>query len=193
MMPNVTPSTAPIMKPRMVSSNVVAICSHSGPCAVPCVTQVTSCAQIPEGCPQKNGSMTPTLVRSCHPPMITTRISTRRLLTMIRRRRRAAMTDGTTAFSRTPLIVSGSLLITFIANQYLLAQVFPDALVQFDKTGIETDVLHFARATQVDGINTLDGGRPGSEDADAISERNGLLQIMRDKDDRSLERRPERE
>src|SRR6266699_1655257 len=45
--PKMTPSATPIRKPRTVSSNVTAICSHKGPCAVPCVTHVTICAQIP--------------------------------------------------------------------------------------------------------------------------------------------------
>ena len=49
--PNTIPSATPMRKPRNASSRVVAIWSQSGPCAVPLVIQVQSCAATPEGRP----------------------------------------------------------------------------------------------------------------------------------------------
>jgi len=51
------PSTTPMTKPRTVSSSVTKTCSHSGPWAVPWLTQMPSWFQIPDGWPKKNLSM----------------------------------------------------------------------------------------------------------------------------------------
>src|SRR6266446_2505788 len=173
--PKMIPSTTPITKPRMASSIVTAICSQSGPCAVPCVTHVTSCAQMPEGCPQKNGSITGSLAPgsfqrtpSSQPPMITTINSTRRTLTRMRLRRRAAEYDFTSLLSRAAMVCSlTSLLCTLIANKYLLSQIFPDVLVQLDETWLEADFLHLAWARQVNAIDPLDRPRSSREHAHA--------------------------
>src|SRR5947209_11575026 len=162
-MPKTTPSTAPIRKPRMASSIWTAICSHKGPCAVPCVTHVTNCAQIPEGRPQKKESTMPTRAASSQPPMITTSSRTRSVLTTMLRRRRATMADGTPWLSGVVMVSLDSLLIALIANQYLLSKIFPDFVIQLDKTGLEADFRHVARTRQIDGIDPLDGCRPGSE------------------------------
>src|SRR5258706_7901572 len=197
-MPKTTPSTAPITKPRMASSIVTAICCHSGPCAVPCVTQVTSCAQMPEGCPQKNGSITGSLAPgsfqctpSSQPPMITTINSTRRTLTRMRLRRRAAEYDFTSLLSRAVMVCSlTSLLCTLIANKYLLSQIFPDVLVQLDETWLEADFLPLAWARQVDAVDALDGAWPSREDAHAVGQGDSLFQVMGDADHRRLAGRP---
>src|SRR3989442_418956 len=191
--PKTTPSTTPITKPRTVSSNVAAICSHNGPCAVPCVTQVTSCAQMPEGRPQKKGSTMPTRVVSSQPPMITTSSRMRSVLTTMRRRRRAAVADGTPVLSGVVMVSLDSLLIALIANQYLVAKIFPDFVIQLDETRLEADFLHFARTRQVDSIDPLDSGRPGREDAHLISQGDGLLQVVGDEDHGGREGGPQLE
>src|SRR5712692_116355 len=180
--PKTTPSTTPITKPRTVSSNVVTTCSHKGPCAVPCVTQVTSCVQIPEGWPQKKGSTMPTRVVSSQLPMITTSSRMRSVLITMRRRRRAAVADDTPVLSAVVMGALDSLLIALIANQYLVAKIFPDFVIQLDETRLEADFLHFARTRQVDSVDALDGARPGGEDAHAVGQGDGLLQVVGDED-----------
>src|SRR6266436_1487190 len=200
--PKMIPSTTPITKPRRASSNVTAICSQSGPCAVPCVTQVTSCCQMPEGCPQKNGSIrvvglgfvwasVTQRVPSSQPPMMTTINATRRTFTRMLRRRRAAEYDCTSLLSGAVVVRSlTSLLSTFIANHYLLAQIFPDALIQLDATWLEADLLLLAWTRQIDGIDTLDSTWPSREHAHAVGQGDGLLQVVGDEDHRGLEGSP---
>src|SRR5436309_1305344 len=170
-----TPSTTPMRKPSTVSSKVTAICCHKGPWAVPCVTQVTSWAQMPEGRPQKKGSMRPTWVHSSQPPMSTTSSSRRRLLTRRRRRRRAAVLAATPWLSGVVMASLDSLLIAFIANHHLVAQIFPDLMIQLHKTRLKADFLHLARPGQINCIDALDSGRPSRENADPIGQGDGLL------------------
>src|SRR5260221_5986589 len=185
------PSTAPITKPRMASSKVTATCSHRGPCAVPCVTHVTSCCQIPEGRPQVKGSMMPTRVVSSQPPMITTSSRTRSVLTTMRRRRRAAVADGTPWLSGVVTVSLDSLFIALIANHHLVAKIFPDVVIQLDETRLEADFRHFARTRQVDSIDALDGARPRREDAHPVGQGDGLLQVVGDEDDGGREGGPQ--
>src|SRR5216684_5480525 len=203
--PKMMPSTTPITKPRMASSNVTAICSQNGPCAVPCVTHVTSCCQMPEGCPQKNESISVVglglvwasvtqRVPSSQPPMMTTINATRRTLTRMLRRRRAAEYDFTSLLSGAVVVCSlTSLLSALIANHHLLAKIFPDLLVQLHEPRIEADFLHLARTRQIDGIDALDSTWPGGEDAHPVGQGDGLLQIVGDEDHRSLEGAPQLE
>src|SRR5712691_413343 len=177
-------------KPSTVSSRVVAICCHKGPWAVPWVAQVTSCAQMPEGCPQKNLSMIPTRVASSQPPMMTTSSPTRRLLTRMRRRRRATAGDGPAGLSGMVMGALDALLIALIAQNHLVAEIFPDLMIELDEARLEADFLHFARPRQVDVIDALDGARPGGEHAHAISQGDGFLQVVGDEDHRGLKRRP---
>src|SRR5579875_285378 len=176
-----TPRNTPRAKPIRVSSNVTAICSHNGPCAVPCVAHVTSCAQIPEGWPQKNGSIMPTRVPNSQPPIITTRNRTRRALIRMRRRRAADEYDFCSG-GRTILAVS--LLIALIADNYLVAKIFPDFMIELNKAWIEADFRRVARARQVDGVDTFHGCRACREHTDLVGQRDCLLQVVSDKDNR---------
>src|SRR5579884_3545443 len=188
------PSTTPMPKPRSVSSNVTTICSQSGPCAVPCVTHITSWFRMPEGCPQKNGSMKPTRVPSSQPPMITTMNSTRRTLTRMVRRRRAAAYDFTSLLSGASVVCSlTSLLSTFIANHHLVAQVFPNIVIQVNKMWIKADFRHIARSRQINGVYALDCGRACCQDNDAISQGYRLFQIMGNEDNGGRRGGPELE
>src|SRR5438105_6875344 len=171
-------------KPRTVSSRVVAICCHKGPWAVPCVAQVTSWAQMPLGCPQKNLSMMPTRVASSQPPMMKTSSATRRLLTRMRLLRRATASDGPAGLSGLVRGALDALLIALIANEYLLAQIFPDLMIQLDEARLETDFLHFARPRQVDVIDALDGARSGGGRGHAVGQGGGLLRVVGDDDHR---------
>src|SRR5260370_5728717 len=198
------PSTTPITKPRTASSNVTAICSHNGPCAVPCVTHVTSCGQIPEGCPQKNGSISvfgglawasiTQRVPSSQPPMMTTINATRRTLTRMLRRRRAAEYDFTSLLSGAVVVRPlTSLLSALIANHHLLAKIFPDLLVQLHEPRIEADLLHLAWTRQIDGIDALDSTLPRCQDAHTVSQGDGLLQVMGHEDHGGQRRGPQLE
>src|SRR5260221_2560979 len=192
--PKMMPSTTPITKPRMASSNVTAICSQSGPCAVPCVTHVTSCAKMPEGCPQKNESISVVglglvwasvtqRVPSSQPPMMTTINATRRTLTRMLRRRRAAEYDFTSLRSGAVVVCSlTSLLSALIANHHLLAKIFPDLLVQLHEPRIEADLLHLARTRQVNRIDALEDAWPRRQNTYPVGQGDGLLQVVGDED-----------
>src|SRR5439155_601680 len=180
-------------KPRTVSSRVVAICCHKGPCAVPWVAQVTSWAQMPLGCPQKNLSMMPTRVASSQPPMMTTSSPTRRLLTTMRRLRRATAGEGPAGLSGLVRGALDALLIALIANAYLLAQIFPDLMIELDEARLEADFLHCARPRQIDAIDALDGARSSGEHADAVGQGDGLFQVVGDEDHTGPKRRPQAE
>src|SRR6516164_9856116 len=112
--------------------------------------------------------MMPTLVKNCQPPRNTTRIRTRRLLTRIRLRRSAALAAGTPEVSGVLRISRDSLLSTFIANHHLVSKIFPDIMIQLDKTWLEADLLHFPRAWQIDGIETFDRPRPRSNNTHTV-------------------------
>src|SRR5579885_10498 len=184
--PKMTPRTTPITKPMMVSSKVTATCSHNGPCAVPCVTHVTICVQIPLGCPQKKGSITPVRAPISQPPRMTTINNTRRTLTRTLRRRRVTEYDLSSLLSGAVVACSRtSLLSTFIANHHLIAQVFPDIVIQLDEARLKTDFRNITWARQVYRVDTLDGGRTSREDAHPVGQSNCLFQIVCDKDNGS--------
>src|SRR5260370_923379 len=160
----------------MASSSVTAICSHKEPWAVPCVTHVTSWFQIPEGCPQKNGSITgflgpPTMVSSCQPPMITTNISTRRILTWMFRRRLACLNALTSLLSGAVVVCSSTLLFsTFIANHQLIAHVFPDLVVHPAQTDTRDpdarafkNLGHWLHAIERPGRDVVQHALPGED------------------------------
>src|SRR5690349_12326633 len=119
--------------------------------------------------------------------MTTINISTRRILTWMFRRRLACLYALTSLLSGAVVVCSlTSLLSTFIANHHLIAQVFPDLLVQFDETWLEADLRCMTRARQIDSINPLDGTRSCRNDAYPVSQRNRLLQIMGHEDNRGF-------
>src|ERR1700730_3091210 len=119
--------------------------------------------------------------------MTTTNISTRRILTWMRRRRLAVLNALTSLLSGAVAVCSlTSLFSTFIANHHLIAQVFPDLMVQSAETWLEADFRHMARAWQIDGIDTLDGTRPCRDDAHPVCQGDGLLQVVGHEDDGGL-------
>src|SRR5690242_21197577 len=112
--------------------------------------------------------MMPTLVKNCQPPMNTTRIRTRRLLIRIRLRRRAALAAGTPVVSGALRMSLDSLLSTLIADHYLISKIFPDIMIQLDEAWLEADLLHFAWAWQIDGVDTLDRSRTSRDYAHPV-------------------------
>src|SRR6266480_3139914 len=62
----------------------------------------------------------------------------------------------------------GSVLLTLITDQYLVAQLTPDRLVELGKSRLETDLRDVAWPRQVDLVRALHGSRSGGEDDDAI-------------------------
>src|SRR5947209_404601 len=112
-----------------------------------------------------------------HPPMITTSSRTRSVLTTSRRRLALVVLlvvspelSGVTTSS------SISLLCAFIANDYLVAKVFPDFMVQLDEARLKADFRHIARTRQVDGVDPLDRRWSCREYTYTVGQRNSLLQ-----------------
>src|SRR5436309_3206986 len=194
-MPQTTPSTTPMAKPRTVSSMVTAICSQRGPVEVPSVIQVQIWAAIPLGCPQKKGSMTLVRAPSSQPPTRTRASSTRRTWTWrLRRRRRmsAASTADSTARTASAGRSAGKLR-ALIADQHLLPEVVPDLLVDPHEAGVETDLGDVAGTGQVDRVGPLDGSGTGGQHDHLVGQRDRLLEVVGDEDDRGAGFRPEGE
>src|SRR5437660_716777 len=130
-------------------------CALLGPQAAPSGPQVTHWAKMPLGRPQEHLSLTPARVPSPQPPMLTTSSPTRRLLTRMRLLRRATAGEGPTGLSGGVMVALDALLIALIANEDLLAQIFPDLMIELDKARLEADFLHFAWPRQIDAIDAL--------------------------------------
>src|SRR5207248_3309149 len=87
----------------------------------------------------------------------------------------------------------GRVLLTLITDQYLVAQLTPDRLVELGESRLETDLRDVARPRQVDLVGALHGARSGGEDDDAIGERDRFLEVVGDEDHRCRRRGPERQ
>src|SRR6266576_718122 len=65
----------------------------------------------------------------------------------------------------------GRVLLTLITDQYLVAELTPDRLVELGESRLETDLRDVPGARQVDLVGALHRSRSGGEDDDAIGER----------------------
>src|SRR5438270_4864876 len=194
------PRTEPRMKPRTVSSMVTSTCSQSGPSAVPSVIQTQSRSTISEGWEKKNLSTHPSRVVSSQLPSQTTAKTTRRTLTVQRRRRASRArfaARSVTGLTAGPVVAAmaalgrAAALLTLIAHQDLVAEVVPDLFVDLGKARLEADLGDVARPGQVDLVAALDRSRPGGDHVDAVAEGDRLLQVVGDEDDRGGARGPE--
>src|SRR5438132_1897128 len=75
----------------------------------------------------------------------------------------------------------GSVLLTLITHQHLIAQLTPDRLVNLGEFRLKADLCHVAGSWQVDLVGALDRSGSGGEDDNAISERDRFLEVMGDK------------
>src|SRR3979490_1669883 len=192
-MPNTTPSTTPMTKPRIVSSMVVAICSQSGPWAVPSVIQIQIWFAIPDGLPQKKGATTPTRVARSQLPTRNRARPSRRPWTCSCRRFRRATAPGTVEAATRGVSGTGSAstLSSLIADQHLLSEIAPDLFVDVREAGIEADLVDLAGPRQVHLVDALDSSRAGGQHDHPVGHRDRLLEGVGDEDDRGAGCRPE--
>src|SRR5438270_9782677 len=87
----------------------------------------------------------------------------------------------------------GSVLLTLIAHQHLVAKLAPDCLVNLDETRLEPNLGNIAGSRQVDGKSPFDRSGTRRHDHHAIGQRDGLLEVVGHEDDRRRARRPQRE
>src|SRR5438552_11633853 len=76
-------------------------------------------------------------------------------------------------------------LRALIAHEHLVSEVVPDLLIDPRELRLETDLGDVARARQIDAVDALHRRRPGRDDDDTIGERDRLLKVMGDEDNRS--------
>src|SRR5712692_7715090 len=181
-----TPPMTPIPKPSSASSTVIQMSLQSEPSGEPTVAQCQIFWPISDGRPKKNGSIVFVRERSSQLPSITTATSTRNAITSRRRRRSFRFAAATPASSAT----LDMLLPSLVADEHLVAEVVPDLAVELDEAPLEADLGDVARARQVDLVDTLDCPGPGSDHADAVGERDRLLEVVRDEDDGRRRHRP---
>src|SRR5438477_2941993 len=193
-----TPSTEPTMKPPTVSSIVTRTCSQSGPRSVPSVNHRHKVAAISDGCDQKNLSITPMREPSSHPPRTTTATSTRPPSTLSCRRpaccRRNAARSGPDRSAGWLGALTGSsraALLTLIAHQDLIAELLPHLFVNLDEARLEANLRDVARHRQVDLVGALHGAGSGGDDKHPVAQRDRLLEVVRDEDDRRRACRPQ--
>src|ERR1700730_13495668 len=74
----------------------------------------------------------------------------------------------------------GSVLLTLITHQHLVAELTPNRLVDLGESRLKANLGDVPRPGQVDLISALDRSRSGGEHNHAICERNRLLEVMRD-------------
>src|ERR1700682_4477328 len=153
-------------------------------------------ATIADGCDQKNTSTQPSRVVSSQLPKTRTATSTRSPATVRRRRcasclRIAARSDrGRSACSAcsagalTPWLSRAAALLTFIAHQYLVLEVFPDLFVDLGETGLESNFCDIARPRQVNFVVALDRAWPGSDHEAAVTQTDRLFEVMGHEHDR---------
>src|SRR3954452_20229684 len=209
-MPHTTPRMTQMMKPITASSSVTMICSHNGPASVPCCTQVCSWETILLGSPKKNGSTIPARAHSSQPPTIATKIAMRSATTVVRRRERglragratgsgsARTGEGTDTSVDMRRLLSGRNGDRLagragVGTLHLVAQRVPDLFVELDEARLEADLGHLAWARQVDVVDPLDLPRRGGHDHHAVGQRDRLLEIVGDEDDRRARVLPQRE
>src|ERR1700732_1625161 len=78
----------------------------------------------------------------------------------------------------------GSVLLTLITHQDLIAKLTPNRLVNLGESRLKPDLGDVPRPGQIDLVGPFDGSRTGGEDDDPIGECDRLLEIVRNKDDR---------
>src|SRR3569832_206684 len=192
-MPQTTPPTTPMKKPRAVSSRVTRICSQSGPWDVPSVAQIQICSAMPVGLAKKKGSMKPTLAPISQRPSVATRKAMRKLITSVRlafSRARALVSISTSvgtaravgAVEAAATACAGMVIISpfrfsvagveaaLLADLHFLAQIVPDGAALRDEGRVVADLLHDPRARQVDLVDALDGGGAGRQHIDLVGE-----------------------
>src|SRR6266576_4651098 len=87
----------------------------------------------------------------------------------------------------------GRVLLTLITDQYLVAELTPDRLVELGESRLETDLRDVPGPWQGDLVGALHRSRSGGEDDDAIGERDRFLEVVGDEDHRCRRRGPERQ
>src|SRR5574337_148785 len=181
--PATTPSTTPMTTAITVSSRVTVTCCHKDPWGVPRVLHRQMVLVMPDGCPKKNGSATPVRAATSHPPRI--RTATPICNTRSRRVRRCSRASAacSSAVKASTGLDGESFDRTLIGDHGLISQVLPHPFIQTREPGIEADLGHLARAGQVNLVGLLQSRRRGAKHENAVGQRNGLFQIMRDKDD----------
>src|SRR2546423_15306180 len=87
----------------------------------------------------------------------------------------------------------GRVLLTLITDQYLVAELTPDRLVELGESRLETDLGDVPRPWQVHFVGALHRFPSGGEDDDAIGQRGRLLEVVGGEDHRCGRRGPERQ
>src|ERR1700694_1599948 len=78
----------------------------------------------------------------------------------------------------------GSVLLTLITHQDLIAKLTPNRLVNLSESRLKPDLRDVPRSGQIDLVGPFDGSRPGGKDDNTIGERDRLLEVVGNKDDR---------
>src|SRR5438552_10551247 len=84
-------------------------------------------------------------------------------------------------------------LSALIAHQHLIAKVVPDLLVDARELRLEPDLGDVARPREVHAVDALHRSGSSGEDDDAVSQRDRLLEVVRNEHDRRAIRRPQLE
>src|SRR5712692_852641 len=82
----------------------------------------------------------------------------------------------------------GSVLLTLITHQHLVAQLTPDRLVDLCESWLKADLRHVPGPRQIDLVGALDRSRSGGEEDYAIGERDRFLEVVRDEHHRRRRR-----
>src|SRR5690242_8602377 len=131
-----------------------------------------------------------------HRPRKATSSSTRVAVTTILRLRAARAREWTrsgvlTVSTTGVLSTSGDMGGTPLTGDAdLFAEGLPDLAVDLDEPRLQAHGLDLARPRQVDVEDVLDGGGPGRHDDDLVGQRDGLLQVVGDEDDRGARALP---
>src|SRR2546425_9471450 len=127
------------------------------------------------------------VVPVCQRPSTTTANATRSPLTRRRRlarsRARAREADVLVSSARAGSLRDAALR-ALITHEHLVSQVIPDLLIDPRELGLEADLGDVTRPREVDAVDTLHRPASRGDDDDPIGERDRLLEIVRDEDDR---------
>src|SRR5881396_835820 len=74
----------------------------------------------------------------------------------------------------------GSVLLTLIAHQHLIAQLTPNRLIDLGKPRLEPDLRDVAWARQINRVGALDGSGTGGQKDYPIGEGDRLLEVVGD-------------
>src|SRR6266480_8019585 len=74
----------------------------------------------------------------------------------------------------------GSVLLTLIAHQHLIAQLTPNRLIDLGKPLLEPDLRDVAWARQINRVGALDGSGTGGQKDYPIGEGDRLLEVVGD-------------